>query len=128
MLRPIASFVLACALFITAGCDRAPTHESVMEDSVEQMEEFAKLLSTVKDESSANAAKPKLKELGEKMKASKAEMDKLGEVPADKQADLKKSYEDRMSKAMSTLFAEMTRISTDPKLSAALGDLEGFGK
>lgn len=94
---PIRQLVIAFAvlsLALVVGCDRAPTHESVMEQQVTTMEDVAKLLTTVTDEASANSAKPKLKELSEKLKAVKAEADKIAKPTKEKEDELRKKYEE----------------------------------
>ena len=128
MLRNCLLAMMIVSLFLVTGCDRAPTHDSVMEDSVTAMEDVGKILATVKDEASANAAKPKLKELGEKMKTLKAEADKMAKPTTEQEAELKKKYEDRMTKAMGTLMTEGFRIAGDPKLQGILKDVDIMGK
>ncbi|QOV90026.1 hypothetical protein [Humisphaera borealis] len=124
---PIRQLVIAFAvlsLALVVGCDRAPTHESVMEQQVTTMEDVAKLLTTVTDEASANSAKPKLKELSEKLKAVKAEADKIAKPTKEKEDELRKKYEERITKAMSAWLMEMGRIGRDPKLRSVLSDLD----
>lgn len=128
MMRQLAVTFAVLSIAFFNGCDRAPTHDSVMEDSVTVMEDLAKVMATVKDEASAAAAKPKLKELSDKMKTLKAESDKMAKPSKEKEDELKKKYEDRMTKAMTSLFGESMRIGMDPKLKSVLSDIEGLGK
>jgi hypothetical protein len=129
MLRSRITLTLtALCLALATGCDRAPTPDSVMEDSVTVMEDLSKTLATVKDEASANAAKPKIKELSDKMKTLKEQADKMPKPAKEKEEELKKKYEDRMTKAMMSMVSEGMRISMDPKLKAAVGEMDAFGK
>jgi hypothetical protein len=115
--------VSLCALIIT-GCDSKPTYDSVMEDSLAAMEDSTAILATVKDEASANAAKPKLKEIGDRMKTLKAQQEKIGKPSKEEEAELKKKYEERMTKAFGAMLKETMRLSMDPKLKPALDGLQ----
>lgn len=125
MFRPRAFAVagLAAVLAFAAGCDSGPTHESVTKDSLAAMEEMTTALKAVQDEASAAAAKPKLQAIGERMRKLKEQSDKLGKPSADADATIKKEYEPRMRKAMSDLLGETMRVGMDPKLGAALKDI-----
>jgi hypothetical protein len=125
--RLLATMVIV-SLSLMTGCDRSPTHDSIMEDTVTVMEDFGKTLATVKDEASANSAKPKLTELSGKMKALKTEADKMAKPTSEKEAELKKKYEDRMTKAMGTIMGEMMRIGMDPKIGPVLKDIDLMSK
>ena len=123
------SLAVACltALFLVAGCDSAPTHDSLMKDSLSTMEEMVAVMKTVKDEASANAAKPKLQALAEKMKKMKEQADKMEKPSAEKEAALKKEYEPRLQKVMGEMLGETMRIGMDPKLQTAVKDMNMNG-
>lgn len=124
MLRHSFFATIVFSLCLVTGCDKAPTHESIAEDSVSLMEEMAAILPTVKDEASANAAKPKLKALAEKAKALKAEEEKLSKLTNEQQAALLKKHEARMTKVFETMIKEGFRISADPKLSSVMDEIK----
>lgn len=115
------------ALVLVAGCDSAPTHDSVMEESVSSMEEMVAIMKTIKDKPSAEAAKPKLEALGDRMKELKAEADKLGKPSKEKEAELKKKYDDRMQKVFAELMGEGMRIGMNPELKDVMKDVKMDG-
>ena len=115
------------ALVVVAGCESAPTHDSVMESTVSAMEEMVAVCRTVQDEASANAAKPKLQALSGRLKGLREQADQLGKTSADKDAAIKTKYEARLLKAMGEFGEEAGRIGRDPKLNTALTDLDTSG-
>lgn len=109
--------VLALSL---AGCD--PTHDSIMKDNLDQMKKMVEILKTVKDESSAKAAAPKIKAINEEMKKLKEQADKLPKPTAEQQTELEKKYKADIEKLMPELLQEAMRIGMNPTLSKPLDD------
>ena len=122
MLRPVslATVLITCALLAGCGGD---SHEAVMDDMIAQMNKVTAVLKTVKDEASAEAAKPKLEAIGKDMKKLKERADKLGDPAKEKEEALKTKYEEKMKEAMTGLMQEMMRIGMNPKLGEKLGDV-----
>jgi hypothetical protein len=115
-------FVVSLVL-LTSGCGRGtPTHESLTQDMIGMMNEQADVLAAVKDEASANAAKPKLEALAEKAKAMKQAADKLGEPVKEVEEQLRKKFEPEMQKVAQRVMSEMMRIMSQPALKQALQD------
>jgi len=114
--------VLALAALVVCGCESKPTHESVMKESIDKMKEFASILEGVTDESSAQAAKPKLQAIGAEMKELKAKSEKLGKLPPDEEKRLKAKYEPQVKELMPKLMSQMMRIGMDPKLAPIIRD------
>jgi hypothetical protein len=75
------------------------------------LDEMNSTLESVKDKSSADAAKPKLKSIAEKMKSIKERADKLGK---DDKADeeIKKKYEGQMKEKIEKMMKESMRVAT----------------
>ena len=91
-MRHVSLATLSVFLILAVlGCDSEPTRESVMEDSITKLK--ASVLETVKDESSAQAAKPKLQAIDADMKEIKAKADKLPKPTAEEEKRLKEKYQ-----------------------------------
>ena len=118
---------LACAvlfMFLCSGCGGGDTHDSLTAASLGAMKELVTTLESMKDEASANAAKPKLKSLAEQMNGLNERQAKL-KAPTEAEA---KAIDEKYGKEMEDLQMRLTqslmRIQFDPKLSAALNDIE----
>jgi PHP family Zn ribbon phosphoesterase len=117
----LTCIVVAVALTLN-GCESKPTHDSVMRESIDKMKEMVDIFKGITDEASANAAKPKLKKLGEEMKAIKAKADKLGKPTAEQQTALKAKYEPEMKQLTADMFGHVMRVGMDPKLGPIIKD------
>ena len=88
------------------------------------MKEMITVMDSVKDEASAQAAKPRLKSLVEKMNDISARQAKL---PAPTEAEIKamgEKYGKEMDEIGRRFQANAMRINFDPKLSAVFNDLD----
>ena len=112
------------ALLLCPGCGGGDTHESLAVESQSVMKQMVDVLDTVKDEPSAKSAKPKLKELAEKMNDVNARQAKL---PAPTQAEID-AMDKKIGKDMEEIGlkfqAHAMRITFDPKLSAVFNDID----
>jgi hypothetical protein len=92
------------------------------------MQEMADVLKTVKDESSAKAAAPKIKALSADLKEIQKKMEAMKPSEAE-QKRLAEAHMKPMMEAMGQLVQESMRIGMDPKLQtpeiqAALKQME----
>lgn len=110
--------IAASALLILSGCEK--DHEKVMRDTTAKWKEAAAILATVKDEASAKAAAPKLREVADDLKTLQQTANHLGEATAKQKTDLNEKYGTDFLQAGKALQAEITRIKADAKLSAPL--------
>jgi outer membrane PBP1 activator LpoA protein len=123
MLRARLLCVLAVsALFVCAGCDSKPTHESVMKESLDKLNEVATILEGVKDEASAKEAKPKLAAIAARLKELKTKMDQLPKPSADEEKRLREKYEPQVRELLPKLQTQMARVALDPKLGPLIKD------
>ncbi len=88
--------------FALSSCSK-PTHESLSEDMIGQMEELLSVLEGIDDVASAKAAVKDIERISKEMEATREKMKELGELPKDEDEKLKKKYGDRMSEVMSKL-------------------------
>lgn len=122
MTRLISNFILIAALGI-AGCNSEPTHESMAEETAQTLEDLTATLTSITDEASANAAKGKLKELAARFRELQQQKKNLGDASQEKEDELKKKYEDRLTKATKGMLTESTRIRANPTISSVLDEM-----
>ena len=101
MRKLTATTLLTLALFLT-GCG-GDTHESLANETVGLLNEFATVLEGVNDEASAKAAAPKLEAIGTKLSEMKKRVDAL---PKLSEAE-NKALEEKMQKEMGTFMGKM---------------------
>ena len=126
-LRTQASLLVVVALVLCCrggGCGGGDSHDSLAVEGQGVMKQMVAVLDTVKDETSAKAAKPQLKTLAEKLNDINARQAKL---PAPTEAEIK-ALDEKHSKEMEEIGhkfqAHAMRITFDPKLSTVFNDLD----
>jgi peptidoglycan hydrolase CwlO-like protein len=125
MRRVIATAVVALALI---GCDSKSPREKLGVKMIDTMQEYVDVLKTVKDESSLNAAKPKIQDINKRMEAMGNEIDKLGSQTAEEEKAMKEKYGDKMKAVVTDMGNEMMRIQSNPTLAAKMDELNpGMG-
>lgn len=105
------------------GCG-GDTHESLAAEVVPVMREMADTISTIKDEATAKAAKPKLERIAAKMKDLNTRREKL---PAPTEAQTKamiEKYGKEMEAAQRKMMGSLMAISGDPKIQEVLKDID----
>lgn len=110
-------------LVLVPGCG-GDTHQSLVDESMPLMREMAATVTTIKDEATAKAAKPKLEVIASKMKDLKARRDKL---PAPTEAEMKASidkYGKEMEELQKKMIGSMMAIQFDPAIQKVLGDID----
>ena len=118
-LLALASVVLLLSL---SGCN--DSHEAVAGDSVSTMKEMTSILEGVKDQASAQSAKPKLKALMEKMESISQRQAKLA---APTEAEIKAmdaKYGKEMEEVARKWQAQVMRVMFDPKIGPELQDID----
>lgn len=118
----VAAFGLAALM--AAGCGGSK-HEKVMKELVSLLAEYSEALASVKDKASAQAAEPKLQDIGKRMRDIQDRMQALGEPSDAEMKRLQTKYESAMDEQTTKVGNEMMRIMTNPELREALG--EGMG-
>lgn len=131
MKTPLYTRFAAAALALTmpfALVSCGDSHEKVTKDVISLMNKLGDTLGTVTDKASAEAAKDKLKALGDEMKALKSRMDKVGKPSGDAEKKLEEKYKSEMEAAMKKMMSATMKIATaGPEAQAALKDvMENF--
>ena len=120
---------LAVALLLAGGANaRAKdAFEDVIKDTLSTMKDVTKVLETVKDEDSAKAAKPKVKELAKKIQALKKRSKDLGK-PTKEQEEAVKKYLPQFIEVSQKLTKESERVKKVTGGPELLKELELAGK
>ena len=117
LLAVLLSLVAALSL---SACGGDPTHEDVARDAIGTMNEFSAVLAKITDKASAEKHVKELEALSAKMKATKAQMEKMGEPSKEAEEAMKKKYDADMQAAMQKMMQESIRISQNPEIMAVV--------
>ncbi len=90
------------------------THENVIREAIKSWRDAAATLATIKDQKTAEAAKPKLKRLGEAMRALRKRQDKLAKATDAERAQLQKKFGTSMRAARTNYLKERARVEKIP--------------
>lgn len=123
MLHRTLAVTCLTLIFTITGCDTKPSHESIRKDGIAKFQEIVDILKEVKDENSAKAARPKLEAAKKELSAMETENNALPKISAEEEKRLDDKYKPELEKIMKELATEAERISKDPKIAAALGEV-----
>ena len=118
------TIVLLTLALLCPGCGGGDTYQSLADSTIAAMRDMVATFDTVKDETSAKAAKAKLKSIFEQMQSLNERQAKL---PAPTEADVKAidaKYGKELTDLQMKLAGHMMRINLDPKIRLELADLE----
>ncbi len=109
-------------LVALSGCARE-SFESIRKQQVATAKEAADLLGTIKDKETAEKAKPRLKQLGERWRDLQKRMDALPSPSAEEEARTKRLYEDEFEGAKARFAKEWLRVLFVPGGKDALDEI-----
>jgi hypothetical protein len=112
------------AIVLATGC-ASDGADAMVKQSIEAMDETSQALATVKDESSARAAVPRLQALAKRRKAIEEKTAALKTPPPAEQAELQRKYAALLTGATTRLMTEALRVSTVPGGKIALDAMDG---
>jgi len=115
----LALIALACA-----AC--GDSHEKVMEDQLDLMEEMVAALEGITDQASADRATAQIKDLEPRRKELEARMAKLGTPTEEQQNAFKEKHGERLQKIFQRFMALMMKSQQYPELQKVLGDMNEF--
>src|SRR5262249_56779270 len=93
-----------------ADDDQLARFDKATAELIKIFKSTADTLATIKDEASAKAAAPKLKKVGEELRALQKKMQDLGQPTKDQKEKLKEKYKKDMEAAQSNLYKELRRV------------------
>lgn len=112
---------LLLVLLLVTGCGDSP--ESLTRDSIATLNEVADVLATVKDRRTADAARPTLRQLGERWRDLQKRAGAVKQPTAGESKALQERYRPEMEAAMKRYFAEVQRLLQVPGGPEALREL-----
>jgi hypothetical protein len=104
-----------------AGC--GSPNEELAKDSIDLLKEIADELSTIKDSASAEAAAPRLRELGDRWRANKHRINEQKGTDQREMKALEKKYGGQFEAAVNRYFLEVARIERIEGGKKALSEL-----
>jgi hypothetical protein len=125
-MRPLFPILFGFAALLLPSCGN--THEKMAENAISILKEIADELSTVRDASTAEAAVPQLKELGNRWRANELRMTQTRGPSVRTLKALDKKYGGQLQEAMNRYWIEVARvrrIDGGEQALAALGELKG---
>jgi len=110
-------------VFLVSGCGDSP--DSVMKDQIKVSNELLDVLEGIKTKEDAEKAKPKLEQLGKKMKdvQDRAKKLKMDDMPKEKKEALQKKYKDDIEKLGSRFFSVLAKLN-NPEVQKVLKDID----
>jgi hypothetical protein len=124
--RAIVTLPLALGLLLLSGCGNP--HEARATEAIAILGSIADELSKITDAASAEAAKPRLAELGDRWRDNDRKQVKLKPPTTREMAALVKKYGAQFESANSRYDSERSRVKKiegGPEALAALGNLTG---
>jgi hypothetical protein len=110
------SWILPVLLVAACGGGKIDSQEEAMTAVEDVINDMAEVLGTVKDKSTAEAARPKLEKLGQRMKEIQEQTEKLPDPDPATQS----KYMERMGKAMGKLMEAQMKLPQDPEVHEIL--------
>jgi hypothetical protein len=112
----------ALGLLLLATCAK-PTHESVIQGLMREMEAVTVILEGVEDPEGAKAALPELREIVDRVRELQEDAQGLEEPEAAERQALYERYEDKMTEAGTRFGKAQERVRRDEDLNAVLGPI-----
>jgi hypothetical protein len=101
------------------------SHDAVMRDQLRALDEMATIVETIRDQPSADAARPRLRALRPRMEALRKRADALGQPAPDVRDRLQAKYRSEVERVTGRLSGSMLRIIFVPGAREALAELGG---
>jgi hypothetical protein len=117
------TILICCTWGILSLTGCGDSHESQVANAIAILKDIADELSTIKDSASAEAAQPRLKELGGRWRANERRVAEHQRPTKRQMAALEKKYGAQLEAAMKRYFAEVARVQRVDGGPAALHEL-----
>jgi hypothetical protein len=126
-IHDIIALISASSLLVLGGCSNP--HEARVTEAIAVLGSISDELSKITDTTSAEAAKPRLAELGDRWRANDRKQTELKPLTKREMEALAKQYGAQFESAMKRYDSErarVKRIDGGPDALRALGDLTGW--
>ena len=125
--RNIAALAIVGLGLVLPSCGQKDTHEKVMEDTLELMEQFATALERARDNESARQAAREIEELVGEFDEIAERSNAVGQPTPEVAQDLAKKFAKRRMKVLERISSATTRASSLEEESL-LDSLDHLGK
>ncbi len=125
--RNIATLAAVGLCLVLPSCGQKDTHEKIMGDTLELMEQFATALEQARDNESARQAAREIEELVEEFDEIAERSDAVGKPTPEVAQDLAKKFSKRRTKVLGRISAATTRARSLDE-GSLLESLEHLGK
>lgn len=107
-MKRVALAAAVALVVLVSGCK--DKYEAAMDELIGYLKEANSVLAGVKDEASVEAAKPKLKKLGEQMTSLGERIKGMEKPSKEREAQLQKKYETEVQNVMKDMMGHMMRL------------------
>ena len=119
----VGALLLAVAGLVVAAAPSGEGYESVVKDMLSTLEQITKVLSTIDNQASADAARPELKKAAAKMLELRKQADEIKQPEKEEKDRLAKEYAPKFETAVKKLQMQSARVKDIPGGEAALEEL-----
>lgn len=126
MVSQIRLFLPLIALVWLAGCS-GQSHEALVEEIIDNVEEFNTVLAGVSDAQSAKAAAPELKRLTANWQSIEEKLVSMDDPDEATKKRVEDMFEDRVAPLMIATMEHIMRLEEQPAVMAELADALPFG-
>lgn len=118
--RKISVSALLTTVVLVSGCGQE-THESFMQENIDQMKKMVDAMKKIKDKDSALAQVDTFKSIESKFKSIKERSEKLPKLSAEQEKALEDKFKSQVDPLMQEMLAEVFRImSLGPEVQTVL--------
>lgn len=125
--RNIAALAAAGLCLVLPSCGQKDTHEKIMGDTLNLMEQFATALEQARDNESARQAAREIEQLVEEFDEIAARSDAVGKPTPEVEQDLAKKFAERRTKVLGRISSATTKARSLDE-GSLLESLEHLGK
>lgn len=126
--REIGVSMLFITMFLLGGCSKE-THESLMQENIDQMKKMVDAMKKITDKDSALAQVDTFKSIDSALKRIKERSDQLPKLSAEQEQALEDKFKSQVNPLMQEMLAEGFRImSLGPEVQTVLeSSMSSFG-
>jgi uncharacterized coiled-coil DUF342 family protein len=117
MRLPLSLAIALCTAVVIIGCESKSDHEAITDEMVAKLREMVDVVKGIKDEQSAQAARPKMVALKKDTDALKAKADQMGNASPAAERRIKEKHEKELRRLNEEMQVELMRIIQDPNIA-----------